>query len=233
VAAADESSKTPKQIVADAQRNLAKVRSYHFSGSEVDGKTTTRLAGAVSAAGQAELTIHEGSSSARLILLPHTLYLKANAAYWKAHGGSQGAKAADKLAGRWFKTNDASLKGLIEQLTPKHVAMCLTVGTGTLERGGTSSANGKRAVVVIDRGDKPATTPGRLYVSATAPILPLRAVQTGKRKPGGHVDTRCEDKTDTSRASDLRFSAFDKTLHIHAPHGAIALPSGSSSGTPA
>jgi hypothetical protein len=163
-------------------RYIAGSSLYRFRGSEVDGRTTTRLAGAVSAAGQADLTLREGATSARIILLPHTLYLKANAAYWKAHGGSQAAKVADKLAGRWFKTTDASLKGLVEQLTPKHVAACLTVGTGTLKEGGTSSVGGKRAVVVIDRGDKPATTPGRLYVAATAPILPLRAVQTGKEK---------------------------------------------------
>jgi hypothetical protein len=231
-AAADESSKSPAQVLADVKRDLSKVRSYHFSGYEIDGKTTTRLAGDVSAAGQADLTLRVANTSARIILLPPAMYLKANAAYWKANGGAQGSKLADKLAGRWLKVNDNSLKSLIDDLLPKHIASCVTVGTGTLKKGGVGSVGGKRAVVIIDQGDKPGTTPGKLYVTATGPVLPLRLLQTGKRRPGGHLDKRCEDSADTSRASDLRFSAFDTALHIRAPHGAITAPGGSG-GTPA
>jgi hypothetical protein len=223
-AAGDESSKTPAQVLADVQRDLAKVRSYHFSGFEVDGKSTTRLTGDVSAAGRADLTLREGATSARIILLRHAMYMKANAAYWKANGGAQGSELADKLAGRWFKVNDASLKSLIDDLLPKHVASCITVGTGTLKNGGVASTGGKRAVVIIEQGDKPGTTPAKLYVTTAAPILPLRIVQTGKTKPGGHLDKRCQDSANTSTASDLRFSAFNEVLHIRAPQGAITIP---------
>jgi hypothetical protein len=232
-AAADESSKTPAQILADVQRDLGEVRSYHFAGSEVDGRTTTRLAGDVSAAGRADITIRQRASSVRVILLPPAMYLKANAAYWKANGGSQGSKLADKLAGRWFKTDDASLKSLVDDLLPKHVASCVAVGTGTLKKGGVAAVGGKRAVVVVDQGDKPGTTPGKLYVTNTAPILPLRLLQTGKRRPGGHLDKRCQDSDDTSTASDVRFSAFDEALRIKAPRGAIEVPTGDGGATPA
>jgi hypothetical protein len=230
-AAADESSKTPAQILADLQRDLAKVRSYHFTGSEVDGRTTLRLAGDVSAAGRADITIRQGATVARVILLPPAAYIKANAAYWKANGGRHGPELADKLAGRWFKTNDRSLRSLVADLLPKRLASCVSVGTGTLAKGGTSSVAGKRAVVVVDKGDKPGTTPGRLYVTTSAPILPLRILQTGKRRPGGHIDKRCQDANDTSTASDLRFTAFDEPLHIRPPHGALTVPS--DNGTPA
>jgi hypothetical protein len=223
-AAADESSKTPAQILADVQRDLAKVRGYHFSGYEVDGKTTTHLAGDVSAAGKADLTIREGATSAHVIVLPPAAYLKANAAYWITNAGAQGPELAAKLAGRWFKTKDTSMKSLIADLSPKHIASCVTVGTGTVTKGGVGSVGGKRAVVIIDQGDKPGTTPGKLYVTATAPILPLRALQTGKMRPGGHLDKRCQDGADSSTASDLRFSAFDKALHIRAPHGPVTAP---------
>jgi hypothetical protein len=232
-AAADESSKPPAQILADVQRDLAKVRSYHFSGTEVDGRSTVRLAGDVSASGKADVTLREGAASARVILLPSTMYLKANAAFWKANGGSEGSKLADKLAGRWFKANDPSLKELIDDLLPKHVASCVTVGTGTLRNGGVSSVGGKRAVVVVAAGDKPGSTPGRLYVTTSPPILPLRLVQTGKRKSGGHLDKRCQDSSDTSSAGDVRFSAFDKALHIRAPRGAITIPDAGGDATPA
>jgi hypothetical protein len=231
-AASDESSKTPHQILADVQRDLAKVRSYHFSGSEVDRGKTSRLAGDVSAAGRGDLTLREGATSARIIVLPPAMYIKANAGWWKANGGSDGKKLADELANRWFKANDPSVRSLIGELLPKHLASCIAVGTGTLKKGGVGSVAGKRAVVIVDAGDKPATTPGRLYVSTTGPILPLRLVQTGKRRPGGHVDQRCDDPDDTSTASDLRFSRFNEPLHVRAPHGAITVP-GDSGAKPA
>jgi hypothetical protein len=229
-AAADESSKTPAQILADVQRDLAKVRSYHFSGYEVDGRTTTRLAGDVSASGRADVTIREGGGSVRVILLPSAMYLKANAAFWKANGGK---KLADKLADRWFKTNDAGLKAVIDDLMPKRMASCVSVGTGTLRKGGLGSVGGKRVVVVVDEGDKPGTTPGRLYVTTSGPILPLRLRQTGKRRSGGHIDRRCQEPDDTSTSSDVRFSAFDEPLHITAPHGALTIPDEGGGPTPA
>jgi hypothetical protein len=231
--ASDEASKTPQQILADVQRDLAKVRSYHFSGSEVDRGSTTRMSGDVSASGRADVTFRERAASVRVILLPSAMYLKANAAFWKANGGKNGRKIADKLAGRWLKTSDASLKSIIDELMPKRLASCASVGTGTLKKGGVSSVGGKRAVVIVDEGDKPGTTPGRLYVSTSGRILPLRELQTGKRKRGGHVDSRCEDPHDTSTSSDVRFSAFDEPLHITAPHGALTVPDDGSGPTPA
>jgi hypothetical protein len=232
-AASDEASKTPQQILADVQRDLAKVRSYHFSGSQVDGGSTTRMSGDVSASGRADVTFREGRASVRVILLPSAMYLKANAAFWKANGGRNGRKIADKLAGRWLKTGDPSLKSIIDELLPKRLASCASVGTGTLKKGGVGSVGGKRAVVVVDEGDKPGTTPGRLYVTTSGRILPLRELQTGKRKPGGHVDPRCDDPHDTSTSSDVRFSAFDEPLHITAPHGAVTVPDDGSGPTPA
>ena len=222
-AAADESTKTPAQILADVKRDLAKVRGYHFSGSEIDGKHTTRVTGDVSAAGRADMTIREAGTRARVILVPGAYYLNANAAFWKANGGSQGPAVADKLAGRWFKTTDPGLRSLVAEFLPKHVASCVSAGTGTLSNGGVSSVGGRRAVVVIDAGDQPGTAPGKLYVSASGPSLPLRIVQTGPTRPGGHIDKRCQDEPSTSTASDVRFSGFDQPRHIHAPKGAITL----------
>jgi hypothetical protein len=169
----------------------------------------------------------------RIILLPPAMYLKANAAFWKASGGKNGRKLADKLAGRWLMTNDAGLKAVIDDLMPERVASCVRVGTGTLKKGGVSSVGGKRVVVVVDEGDKPGTTPGRLYVTASGRILPLRVMQTGKRRSGGHINKRCQDPDDTSTSSDVRFSAFDEPLHVIAPQGALTIPDGGGGPTPA
>lgn len=224
-AAADESSKSPKQIVADVKRDLATVTSYHVSGVERDAKTTTRVNGDVSADGKADMTIREGDASARLIALPPTAYIKANTKFWKASGAG---KDASKLAGRWFKITDESLTKFAQELAPKELAACVDTGNGTLAKGGTTTVAGKRTVVVVDKGDKPGTAPGKLYASTTAPIVPLRIVQTGKRsKGGGHVPKRCADTVDhTTRSSDVRFSKFNEAVSIQAPPGAIELPTG-------
>jgi hypothetical protein len=173
-AASDESSKTPEQILGDAQRDLAKVRSYHFSGTEADGRSTVRAAGDVSASGRADVTIREGKGSVRVILLPAAMYMKANAAFWKANGGADGQKLADKLADRWLKTNDRDLKSLIDELLPKHVASCVDVGTGTLKKGGMASVGGKPTVVVVAQ----ATSRVRRRASSTSPP-PARSSRCG------------------------------------------------------
>ncbi|MCW3023449.1 MAG: hypothetical protein JWR30_2771 [Conexibacter sp.] len=235
--AADESAKSPRQILADLSRDLGKVRNYHFSGSQTDPDGRSSLAGDATASGRANLVIRKGASAVRLIAVPAGVYVKGNAAYWKSVGGSNGASIAKQLADRWVKapgSQDKSLVAMFQDLTPKHLASCTAVGTGTLAKGGTATIAGRKAVVIVDRGDKPGTTPGRLYVTASGPVLPLRVTQTGRRRAGGRLDPRCQEKDDKSTASDLTFSRFDAPLKIAAPHGAITLPSGGGgTGTPA
>jgi hypothetical protein len=227
--AADESAKSPKQILADVARDLRKVKSYHFSGTSDDPSGRTSLTGDVTASGQANVVIRQGSAAARLVLLPSAAYLRANAAYWKLGGGASGAAVAEKLAGRWVKmpaSGGDGLTSLVDDMSPKRMASCVSTGTGTLDKAGIATVGGQKAIVIVDRGDRPGTTPGRMYVSATGRVLPLRVTQTGKRSAGGHIDTRCDAKTDDSTASDMRLSGFDRPLRITAPRGAITIPGG-------
>jgi hypothetical protein len=225
-AAADESGKPPAEILADMQRDLAKVGSYHFSGFEIDGGKTSHLSGDVSSGGRADVLLRQGKTTARIIVLPHATYVKANAAFWRAQAPGLPAKLLRRLADRWFRSADPGLRALAAALLPKRVAACSGVGTGTLSSGGESTLAGKPVAIVVAAGDQPGTTPGRLYVTTTPPILPLRAVQSGPRQPGGQLDPACQDADDTSTASDLRFSRFDEPTHIRAPHGAVKVPSG-------
>jgi hypothetical protein len=232
--AADESSKSPKRILADLSRDLGKVRSYHFSGTQTDPDGRASIAGDATASGRVNLVIRKGSSAVRLIAVPAGVYIRGNAAYWKSVGGQNGASVAEQLADRWVKPpQDESFDAMFTDLTPKHLASCVSIGTGTLAKGGTATVGGRKAIVIIDRGDKPGTTPGRLYVTASGRVLPLRVTQTGRRKAGGRLDTRCQEKDDKSTASDLTFSRFDAKLTITAPRGAITLPGGEDTGTPA
>jgi hypothetical protein len=235
--AADESSKSPKAILADLSQDLRTVKSYHFAGTQTDPAGRSTVVGDVTSSGKANVAIRQGSTAVRMVLLPKAAYLKANAAYWKSAGGKQGDALGQKLADRWVKipsSGVADLSAAFEDLTPKHLASCAAVGTGSLSKGRTATIGGKKAIVIVDEGDKPGTTPGRLYVTATGRVLPLRVTQTGKRRAGGKIDGRCQDKDDDSTASDVSFSRFDQKVDITAPRGAITLPpDGGGTGTPA
>jgi hypothetical protein len=173
-----EADKDPKAIVADVKRDLGKVKSYHFAGNVTEDGTTAKLSGDVFASGQASVTVTEGTATVRMIVLPKAVYLKANAAFWKTSGGSKdGSTLARKLAGRWVKEPAADgkdLTSLFADLTPRHVAKCIDAGTGTLTKQPSERIAGQDAIVLRDAGDKPGTTPGRIYLTPEAPVLPLR-----------------------------------------------------------
>jgi hypothetical protein len=230
---ADEASKSPKQILADVARDLAKVRTYHVEETDVDKDGRTQLVGDVTASGSVRIRAATGKERFFLTVVGSRIYLKGNAAYWKAEGGLS-SKDAAKIANRWVKmsvSGAGDLKTMLEQLTPKGLAYCATRSSGTLTKAGTESLNGRRAIVLVDKGDRPGTSPGRLYVAASGPVLPLREVQTGPQKRGGKPDPRCSDSDSTTKSADLRFSAYNKPVKITAPKGAIDLER--STGTPA
>jgi hypothetical protein len=240
IASADggEADKDPKAILQDVKRDLATVKSLHFQGSEKDKDGTTKLAADVVGSTSANITITENTATAHLILLPSAAYLKGNAAFWKTTG-KNGDAVAKKVGSHWVKVpakTVGSFGSLAKEFSPKQLASCVDVGLGTLTKKSTGTLAGKPVVLLQDAGDKPGTTPGVLYVTTDGPILPLRAVQTGKRKPGGKIDKQCQDADDTSTSSDLTFSNFNKVAKITAPHGALTLEDlagGGSTGTPA
>lgn len=228
--AADETSKPARAILSDLARDLGKVSSYRVSGTQTDADGRVALTADVSKSGDFAVSMRQGDSAARLLALSSASYLKGNAGFWKEAGGKKdGPAAARQFANRWVKmarSDGDEFGAVVDQLTPAGMAACVTRNTGTLVKGGTTTVDGKRAIVLIDKGDKPGTTPGRLYVTATGPTLPIRSVQTGKRRPGGRLDSRCEEKDDTSTGSELRFSRFGQPLELRAPKGAIDLTEG-------
>jgi hypothetical protein len=72
------------------------------------------------------------------------------------------------------------------------LAGCFSPGKhGALSYDGTSLVDGISTVVVRDRGNRPGDAPSLMYISATAPYLLLREVQTGPSRPGGGSDPNC------------------------------------------
>jgi hypothetical protein len=236
LAAGGESDKAPADVIADVKRDLAKVKSFHVVITDKAEPGTT-ISFDILASGSARMLIHEHATTVRVAVVGKTSYLKGDAAYWRAAvKGATGRKVAKQLAGRWVKVpeGESSFSGLITEFSPKRLASCVDSGLGTLAVKGTQEVGGQDAVVIEDKGDKPGTAPGLLYVTADGPILPLKAVQTGGEKPGGKVDKACDDTgTDDSNSKSrttITFSRYNKIDPVRAPHGAITLPDSYDSG---
>jgi hypothetical protein len=219
-----EASRSPQAILSDMQRDLRKVESYHLVGRLTDPSGVTRLSGDVMASGAASFGLVHGQTALRMILLPRSTYLKANAAYWRASDKERGAMFASKLADRWIKVPESArgpFKPLLAKLSPKHLASCVFAGTGTMTNHGLTTLGGRKVIVLEGKADQPGATPGSVYIAADGPVLPVRQVQTGPRRAGGKLDKRCEAADDKTTAGDLTFSQYNRVPAIRAPRRAI------------
>jgi hypothetical protein len=219
-----EAAKSPDAILRDASAALSHAHSFRATG-------TVRLAGqdgTVSLAFQAPSSLSfsitgPGGGSAKVILLAGTVYLNADKAYFAQQGA--GAQAA-KLGGQWLKLPSGvpGLTSLLDEFKLASLGRCLAVGHGTLKRGGDATVDGQPAIVVVDAGDKPGSTPGRTYVATSGPAYPLRLESTGSTRSGGVTDKACKSTSGLREAgTDVALSGFDDNQHIAAPAAAKTL----------
>lgn len=236
-AASAQAPPDPARLLADAAANLAKVRSLHIESVDRDRDGTSRIRADVLSSGDGDVRLTQPKlGTLRLRKVSSATFLRGDTAYWKAVGGKgeEATSTARRLAGRWFRVAAADAREfstLFREFTPKSLAECVSADGvyGTLSPGGTATVGGTKATVLIDAGDRPGTTPGRIFLSDGPTPLPLRAQVTGRVKPGGKA-TDCSDPKSTSTSSDTRFSKFDRKLTITAPKNAIRLPSVSGDG---
>jgi outer membrane lipoprotein-sorting protein len=220
----DEATKPPDQILADVQRDLAKVKSFHLTSTTIDDSGKTTIVGDIFASGRLRLSVSTKDMRARILRASSGFYVYGNARYWKASGAD--SKTAKRLANRWVKVPSSATETLaqsFEGLTPKALAACTTVNNGTVTSQGASTLSGQRVVVLSDAGDKPGSSPGQMWVSTEGPVLPLRISQTGPSQPGGTGDPACSSEGDTTKSSDARLSRFDRASRVRAPKHAISV----------
>lgn len=227
----DLASKSPQQILEDTAAALADVKTYRVEGKEGAGKKATSVSGDIGLPSQLRIELGRGGATATMTVTKGSLYIKANAAFWSEE---QGDRAAEELADRWIKAPASSreLRDLTRELDPATLSRCLLKEHGTLAHGGKATVAGQPAVVIVDKGDRPGTAPGKLFVAATGKPLPLRTLATGSERPGGRKDPLCDsDSEDTpTRAGDIiNFSRYDEPLKISPPPAALDIGGGSAS----
>jgi outer membrane lipoprotein-sorting protein len=229
VASADglSSSTKPEDAIAQAKTALGKVSNLALSGTETDKDgSSVKLSGVVTASGPADVVLTSGGRTAHVIALPRAVYVKANAAYWKANLPKKEASLASRLAGKWIKEaakEGADATSLFSDTSPKRAASCLDSHVGTLtNKGEKTVAGGGKVIVIADAGDKPGTAPGEIWLDEKTG-LPVRQTQTGPAKAGGTKDAACDDDwPSTTKTSSYTLSKFGKAPKVVAPRHAVS-----------
>jgi hypothetical protein len=215
----DLAAKSPSEILNLTVKALQRVKTVHF-------ESTDRSSGIVKAdvglPDQLRLTLNDKHSSFSTVVTGGSAYLKADATYWRQNGM---ARLAHVLADRWLKIPYAYVKDFTTALDPKTIRRCLLIEHGSLVKGGTATVGGRPAVILIDKGDRPGSTPSKLYVSAKGEPLPLRLLTTGKQRRPEHKRPECGDDSPSEPGEDTVLSRYNEPLHVPAPQGAVDLSS--------
>ncbi len=216
------------RILAATEAAIDQVHSFHLQATAVIPGTTVSESTYLQLPGVATLAEQNGSDTLDLRAIAGRIYFRGNRAYY-ASTGVTGAELAT-LPGRWVSATPAQLPtagGLLALTHPATLGLCLLgQHLGTLSVGGTASVDGRRAVVLLDAGDRPGSAPGRIYIAATGPPLPLRLTRTGPARPGGTSDGVCDEPaSQLVSSSDEFITDVNAPLTITAPTGAVSLSS--------
>ena len=222
------------RILAAAEAAIDHVHSFHLQATAAIPGTTVSESTYLLLPGKATLAEQNGSDTLDLRAVSGMIYFRGNRTYY-ASIGVRGAELA-ALPGRWVSAAPAQVPtagGLLALTQPATLGLCLLgQHLGTLSVGGTASVGGRRAVVLLDAGDRPGSAPGRIYVAATGPPLPLRITRTQRARPGGTSDAVCDEPASQLVSSSNEFiSAVNAPLTINAPTDAVSLTQAASGGT--
>jgi hypothetical protein len=218
-----EAAKPPQKIAADVYAASKQLHSFRLNGTITDAGGTTRVVGAIAGPERISFSEQRASDVVQVIALGSVTYIKASRAYYAAQPKLTRAQVTS-YANRWLKLSTASNPSFAADLareTDLSIELgCWAARKRGLSVAGTASVGGRAAVIVVSDGTVPGSAPGKVYVAATGPAWPLRAVVTGPRKPGG--SGACAEPT-TSRTSDITVSDFNQPIALAAPASALDL----------
>jgi hypothetical protein len=212
-----EAGKSAGAILSDVSAAVRGAHSYRliFSGKDASGDINFEID--VAGKNTAKGSLTSGGATAEFVYTGTTFYLRGRKFFDKVAGAAVGQRIGD----HWVSLPAASAgtSQLQEFTDPGKLADCIGSQHGTLSKGGTSSVNGSDAVVVVDAGDKPGTSPGKLYVATSGTPFPLKLEQTGPAKAGG-TDTTCGGNSTLTQGSGV-FDQYNSSISVTAPKGAL------------
>jgi hypothetical protein len=209
------------RLLAQSLSALARVRSFRMD-ADITGNGTHMRAIAVLGTRSTEfdITVTHGDQNLELIGLPVTSYVRANSAFWVAHGF--GARVGS-LSNRWIAAPTARLGKLGADVTGKgatELTRCAGQNLGTLSFAGSGSVNGQPVTVLRDAGDKPGSSPDLYEIAKRPPHLLLGIIGQGGTRPGGRISV-CNDGQGGDWRGSGTFSQFGHPTPIAPPADAL------------
>jgi len=221
-----EADKSAQQILADAVNAMKSATSLHISARGTGGTTpeTVTIELDVAAGGSAHGSLSTGGTTANVAMVNGKVYLQGRD-FWSKVGGAQVAAA---IGDHWaILPAGADSSGFNSFGDISTLADCFNLDHGTISKGGTATFEGRAAVVLLDKGDKPGTAPGKLYVAASGTPYPLGIQITGATRagtpPGGE---KCSGgSVSANDRATLTLSDYGKAVIVTPPPGALDLQS--------
>jgi hypothetical protein len=195
---ASETSKSPSQILKDAQRAVRTARSVHMAGHGLAQGQAARLDLSLVRGLEATGKLMLFGGSVELVRVRDNVYMRGDRSFWR-HFGSNRAKLA-LLTDRWVEA-PASVPALsgIASFTDISGLSSMLAEHGKVISEGVRMFRGQKVVALRD-----ATEGGTLYLRATATPYPVAIVERG------HSET-------------IVFDRWNQHVVVRAPKNALSL----------
>lgn len=197
-ARAPDISGTVADIITSAQAAMSNASSFHVLGKVNDNGTEAFNLSVGRQGGGGSIGV--GGATLQIVVSGHTLYIKGDEKSWYILTKSQ--STAQLVANKWIKvpSTNSNFSDFAELTVTKDFTSQILGGSPTgLAKDGTSSVNGRSALVLTDKsGDK-------LYIAASGTPYFLRIQGSGK-------------------SGSLTFSDFGDAPMPAVPSNAISLP---------
>jgi hypothetical protein len=224
-----EADKTPDQILSDAVAALKSTKTLHLVANENSSSTPdpnggssgpVKIVADIQTPNAVSGSITEAGATGHFVVTNGKFYLQGRDLIAKLGGQA----AVDVVGDKWVLVPaSASSSGVADLADMNKLATCLQQQHGTLSKGGSATVNGQDTVIVVDKGDKPGTQPGKLYVATSGTAYPLKFEQTGSVTPGGDTSGPCASTSNSTGSAT--FSDFNKSVTVTPPPNPLDLSS--------
>jgi hypothetical protein len=171
------SGMSAKQVATKAVANLTSASAFTIAGSGVEGPGQTVTLKLGYKGKDCTGTVgYAAEGTVDLTVIGSTVWLKANAAFWKTQGGSEGAQIGKELAGKWIEApaSNSNASGLADVCDSQSMTSDVPV-PADVAKGGLTTVNGQKVLTLTDKA-KDST----IYVTDTATPQIVKVVSTLK-----------------------------------------------------
>jgi len=168
-----------RQILSRSQAALKKASSVHLKGRVVsDGESFDIDLRMSDRAGGGTMT--QGGQTLQLLRIGRTVYIKADADFWRTQTGN--AAAAQLLQGKYLKgtTSDPSVASMAAFTDADKFVAQLLSPQRNVTKGAKKAIRGREAVALIE----PGKDGGTMYIATRGEPYPLRLTSNTPSEPG-------------------------------------------------